>query len=110
MMNGNFSYTNLFNVSFFRPQTVISVDVELDPLVQGYDLKWKDYAAQSWDTKKVQPTSSGSKVRVEVTNLNPGTTYCVKLVADGDVESPELIVDTEPIGCTPRQNSCCIIQ
>jgi len=48
-------------------------------------------------------------------NLNPGATYCVRLVPiDSEGEkgepSPELIVDTEAVGCTPKQESCCAIQ
>uniref|UniRef100_A0A7S2R1P6 Fibronectin type-III domain-containing protein n=1 Tax=Eucampia antarctica TaxID=49252 RepID=A0A7S2R1P6_9STRA len=91
-------------------ETVISVDVQLDASVQIYELKWKDYAAISWDSKQVEFTTSDGKINVEVTNLNPGTTYCLKLVAEGKEEGPELIVDTETIGCTPKQKTCCTVQ
>uniref|UniRef100_A0A7S2R1G5 Fibronectin type-III domain-containing protein n=1 Tax=Eucampia antarctica TaxID=49252 RepID=A0A7S2R1G5_9STRA len=91
-------------------ETVISVDFSPEASVQKYELKWKDYAAQSWDSKQVEFTTSDGKINVEVTNLNPGTTYCLKLVAEGKEEGPELIVDTETIGCTPKQKTCCTVQ
>ena len=55
----------------------------------------------------------------EATDLLPATTYCLRIVPmdmDSRVSggrgepSPELIVDTEAIGCTPDSKSCCIVQ
>ena len=78
--------------------------------MQSYELQFKEYPATSWNTKKLGALSSDAMFKTEVTNLNPGCTYCLKLVADGQQDGPELIVDTETIGCTPNEKSCCIIQ
>ena len=59
---------------------------------------------------------SGGKVRAQATDLTPGSTYCVRLACvDGSTAGepgPELILDTEQVGCTPKQSSgcACVIQ
>ena len=90
-----------------------------------YKLSWKQYP-QPWSdaqTKLIHiPTNNNSnnnsKIKAEVADLLPSTTYCLRLimVENGNEfgqHSPELIVDTEAIGCTPGQKSsscCCTIQ
>jgi hypothetical protein len=55
------------------------------------------------------------KPQVQATDLDPGTTYCVRLsCVSGGGElgeaSRELVVDTEQVGCTPTpKKSCCVI-
>lgn len=56
--------------------------------------------------------SSGNKGKGQATNLEPGTTYCLRLVCIGNGGSkgepgPELIIDTEQVGCTPKQKGGC---
>jgi len=52
---------------------------------------------------------SSSKIRAEAEDLQPGTTYCVRLAVNGE-PGPELIVDTEQVGCTPKaEKGCCFI-
>jgi hypothetical protein len=41
--------------------------------------------------------------------LNPGMTYCVRLVCEGKDPGPELIIDTEQVGCTPKSSCNCAI-
>jgi hypothetical protein len=51
--------------------------------------------------------------KTQAIDLEPGTTYCIRLISkDGTQEpGPELILDTEQVGCTPKtSNSCCAIQ
>lgn len=55
-------------------------------------------------------------MRVETADLIPSTSYCLRLIqVDNDGNEvgeygPELIVDTEAVGCTPGQKSCCVVQ
>ena len=54
------------------------------------------------------------KVKTAIEDLEPGTTYSFRLVAkdaegNSGVPGPELIIDTEAVGCTPKQSSCCVI-
>ena len=56
-----------------------------------------------------------SKIQTEATDLIPATPYTLRIAAvDGEgVEgppSPEMIVDTEAVGCTPQKKSCCVVQ
>jgi hypothetical protein len=61
--------------------------------------------------------SEGKLVTGEAIDLLPGMTYCVRsycINSDGlkGTPGPELIIDTEQVGCTPKsEKSCgCIIQ
>jgi len=90
----------------------------------AYKLSWKEYP-QPWSEAQDKlihvssPMSAGvtDKIRVSVDDLLPSTTYCLRLImidASGNELggfSPELIVDTEAVGCTPGQkSSCCVVQ
>jgi len=82
----------------------------------SYELQWKE-VQQPWESaggnvSSVQGTSG--KTKAVATNLNPGTSYCIRLVVVGGDKSkgqpgPELIIDTEQVGCTPKQKSCLIL-
>lgn len=88
-----------------------------------YKLSWKQHP-QPWSeasSKLIHLSSSSppNKIRVEAEDLLPSTTYCLRSVmvdANSGEElsaySPELIVDTEAVGCTPgqKQSSCCVVQ
>ena len=89
------------------------------PGVQAYELAWKQHP-QSWqeaDTKIIQVVRPNDLLTVEATDLLPGTTYCVRIApmlgvsseSVGD-PSPDVIVDTEQVDCTPGAKSCCIVQ
>jgi hypothetical protein len=91
----------------------------------SYVLQWKEHP-DSWEggaseaTKSADggsaPAASSPLTKMEAAPLKPGTTYCVRLVirskeggaADGS-PSAELVVDTEQVGCTPQQKSCCAL-
>ena len=56
----------------------------------------------------------GANVQVAIDELEPGTTYCFRLMAklsDGSKgePGPELIIDTEAISCTPKRRRCVIM-
>jgi len=57
---------------------------------------------------------SGQEIRVNTQDLNPGTTYALRMIGlDSDGKkgkpSPELVIDTESVGCGPRSNKCNIM-
>lgn len=58
--------------------------------------------------------SNDGNVKVVIEELEPGTTYCFRLVAKGTdgakgEPGPELIIDTEAISCTPKTRRCVIL-
>lgn len=80
-------------------------------------MSWKEYPAP-WtaaESKTVHATTA-SKTKVAAESLEPGTTYCVRLMVVDPVSgkkgeaSKELVLDTEQVGCTPTdKKSCCTI-
>lgn len=49
-----------------------------------------------------------------IDDLEPGTTYAFRLVAkdaegNGGAPGPDLIIDTEAVGCTPKTSSCVVL-
>jgi len=80
-----------------------------------YELEWKEVQAP-WEaaagSSSVTATGSG-KTKTVATNLTPGTSYNIRIsvVAGGTKgpSGPEMIIDTEQVGCTPRQKKGCII-
>jgi len=103
--------------------TETTISVEFKPIlsIDKYGLEWKQIEHQ-WDTKPVgsislSVQSEGKLVTGEAIDLLPGMTYCVRsycINSDGlmGTQGPELIIDTEQVGCTPKsEKSCgCIIQ
>jgi len=88
--------------------------VQFKPLsgVTEYELQWKEYPAK-WDAAGMhtRPLQEGGKkkVKTECNDLQPGSTYCVRLSAAGMDPGPELIIDTEQVGCTPKSSGGCVI-
>jgi hypothetical protein len=101
------------------PHNQTTIDVEFKPIssISSYELQWKPIE-QPWSaTMGSAPVQgSGSKAKAQAHTLEPGRTYCVRLacVVDGSTgePGPELIIDTEQVGCTPKQSSgcACVIQ
>ncbi|KAL7460953.1 hypothetical protein ACHAXS_001389 [Conticribra weissflogii] len=80
--------------------------------------KWEtDGESKPIDIKAI-PRNSSNKVQTNIEGLNPGTTYTVRLrvlsaasseeVPTPGKPSPELIIDTEAVSCTPKPNQCTI--
>jgi len=72
---------------------------------------------QEWaDFGREVVEGSDKKFTIVADGLEPGTTYCLRLVAmsgsDQSDPSPELIIDTEQVGCGPSSEGggCCTIQ
>ena len=98
----------------------------MDSLGSGasYVLQWKEYP-DSWEggtsesaLAAAAAAAASSLTKMEACPLKPGTTYCVRLVVirSGDERgtgdgppSADLVVDTEQVGCTPQQKSCCAL-
>mmetsp|Transcript_2472 Transcript_2472/g.3771 ORF Transcript_2472/g.3771 Transcript_2472/m.3771 type:complete len:119 (-) Transcript_2472:227-583(-) len=103
-------------------ETIITVS--FNPLNSNdeYVLEWKEYH-QKWETdsqsknmnsNEMTKTGNG-KIQTNIEGLNPGATYTVRLKAlgegsqsDAGKASPELIIDTEAVSCTPKP-SCMIL-
>lgn len=92
--------------------------MEFKPLdgVSKYELQWKEHP-ENWELHgQSKAVSSRETNRVTAAGLNPGATYCVRMVCVGGGEKGqpgnELIVDTEQVGCTPKadQGCSCIVQ
>mmetsp|Transcript_7655 Transcript_7655/g.11707 ORF Transcript_7655/g.11707 Transcript_7655/m.11707 type:complete len:112 (-) Transcript_7655:1338-1673(-) len=100
----------------FINATEVDITVSFKPLEgqdMKYELQWKEVQA-SWD-EHMKSSFVESPSEAVATNLEPGTTYCVRLVCvDGDSKgepSKEVIVDTEQVGCTPTadKKACCVV-
>jgi hypothetical protein len=103
---------------FFFLQTTISLQFQPLTSIDRYELQWK-LAEHEWSNPAGTMTALANgkpKIQAEAVNLTPGMTYCIRACcidssgAKG-VPGPELIIDTEQVGCTPKaEKSCCIIQ
>jgi hypothetical protein len=95
-------------------QTTLSVEFTPVDANTTYMLQWKVYPV-AWDSASLvsqMELNPGTK-KAQATDLEPGTTYCIRLVDKGGLQQPgpELVLDTEQVGCTPKANkSCCIVQ
>jgi hypothetical protein len=77
--------------------------------------KWEtDCQSKKINANEMTKTSNG-KLQINIEGLNPGATYTVRLrvMAEGSKSeagkaSPELIIDTEAVSCTPKP-SCIIL-
>lgn len=93
----------------------------------NYELQWKEYP-QKWETDgncktinaKEVTKNRNNQVQTNIEDLNPGTTYTVRLrvlrlagseggSATSGKPSPELIIDTEAVSCTPKASQCVIL-
>jgi hypothetical protein len=86
--------------------------------IETYEIQWKE-VEKDWTkpagSATVSAKSGQSIVKVEAADLNPGMTYCIRAFCSNSgmkgVAGPELIIDTEQVGCTPKADkSCCTIQ
>ncbi|KAL7511319.1 hypothetical protein ACHAXN_008243 [Cyclotella atomus] len=112
-------------------ETIITVSFTPLASHDNYLLEWKEYP-QKWDTDgqhksinaKETPTRNGNnKLQTNIEGLNPGTTYTLRLkvmvpgsngedsaaTAAAGRPSPELIIDTEAVSCTPKPSQCLIL-
>lgn len=81
--------------------------------ISEYELEWKPIEA-TWDKSASAPVSASGTIKTckaEAYNLEPGMTYCIRLVcvSNGQKGNPgkELIIDTEQVGCAPKSDSGC---
>mmetsp|Transcript_132390 Transcript_132390/g.197289 ORF Transcript_132390/g.197289 Transcript_132390/m.197289 type:complete len:106 (+) Transcript_132390:261-578(+) len=93
--------------------TETTIAVEFKPLssASDYELQWKRIEQKQWSgAASTSVKADGKKkTKAEAYDLEPGSTYCVRLVCGGE-PGPELIIDTEQVGCTPKADkSCCVI-
>eukprot|EP00934_Nitzschia_sp_Nitz4_P001315 Nitzschia sp. Nitz4//scaffold6_size259037//144002//144879//NITZ4_001084-RA/size259037-augustus-gene-0.295-mRNA-1//1//CDS//3329556923//1315//frame0 len=96
-------------------ETTISVDFKPISGVTSYELEWRSMEQPSWNApgqnSSSQVSASGSTGKAEAHSLEPGSTYCLRLICvEGSSRGepgPELIIDTEQVGCTPQQKSGC---
>lgn len=98
-------------------QTIVELEFSPDDSSDSYDLCYKVYQ-QTWEQQRVKAIGKdllkGANVQVAIDELEPGTTYCFRLMAklsDGSKgePGPELIIDTEAISCTPKRRRCVIM-
>jgi hypothetical protein len=102
-------YTYTYSCFFFHSYEQTSISVEFKPLagITNYELQWKSIE-QKWSDPTISlTTAQGKKGKAEAADLNPGTSYCLRLVCIGNGDArgepgPELIIDTEQVGCTPK--------
>ncbi|KAL7529425.1 hypothetical protein ACHAWF_002971, partial [Thalassiosira exigua] len=82
--------------------------------------KWENDGQSKTINAKEASRNRNNKVQTNVEDLNPGTTYTVRLrvltvvASDGEATapgkpSPELIIDTEAVSCTPKASQCIIL-
>jgi hypothetical protein len=101
---------------FLAPQTSIQVKFPA-PLAgpHDYSLQWKAHGQGDYAPHQAVTVAAGA-VTAEAVDLEPGTTYCIRLCRNYPSSTtllfgPELIVDTEQVGCTPKTKSspCCVV-
>jgi hypothetical protein len=104
--------------TFFFLQTTISLQFQPLTSIDCYELQWK-LAEHDWANPAGTMTvmaNGKAKIKAEAVNLTPGMTYCIRACCIDSSEvkgapGPELVIDTEQVGCTPKADkSCCTIQ
>ena len=107
------SYLNSRAFQSFFFQTTIDVEFKPVSSISSYELQWKSIEKEWSNLSSASVSVSGDSVKskAQAHNLEPGTTYCLRLVcikngSKGE-PGPELIIDTEQVGCTPKQKSGC---
>jgi len=89
-------------ISCTETSTTLRTHAESDDTI----LEYKEYP-EEWTAARTMDISTGAST-VIVEGLNPGSTYNFRL-AHNDDHGPELIVDTQAPGCTPKPKRCCLI-
>mmetsp|Transcript_18924 Transcript_18924/g.45394 ORF Transcript_18924/g.45394 Transcript_18924/m.45394 type:complete len:123 (-) Transcript_18924:255-623(-) len=108
-------------------ETIITVAFNPLNSHDNYEIQWKEYP-QKWEidgqNKTINAKESyrnrSNKIQTNIEDLNPGTTYTVRLrvmsvvASDGESAapgkpSPELIIDTEAVSCTPKASQCVLM-
>mmetsp|Transcript_19421 Transcript_19421/g.36245 ORF Transcript_19421/g.36245 Transcript_19421/m.36245 type:complete len:115 (+) Transcript_19421:121-465(+) len=99
-------------------ETTISVQFKPLSSIVKYELQWKE-VEKEWTNPSgsttVSATNGQGNIKAEINDLNPGMTYCIRAVclnsSSKGAPGPDLIIDTEQVGCTPKaEKSCCTIQ
>ena len=105
---------HLANTKHFT-QTIVELEFSPDGSSDSYDLCYKVHQ-QTWEQQMVKVIGNEllTKVHVVIEELEPGTTYCFRLISKASDGSkgepgPELIIDTEAISCTPKRRRCVIM-
>ena len=81
--------------------------------------KWESEGQSKAINAKEVTRTGNNKIQTNIEDLNPGTTYTVRLRVLSAVASesesptpgkpsPELIIDTEAVSCTPKASQCVI--
>lgn len=106
-------------------ETIITVAFSTLNLHDIYEIQWKEYP-QRWEidaqsiiiNAKQTARTGNNSIQKNLDMLLPGTTYTVRLRVLGASEddsaavgilSPELIIDTEAVSCTPKASQCMIL-
>ena len=82
--------------------------------------KWESDGKSKTINAKEATRTGNNKIQTNLDDLNPGTTYTVRLrvlsavASEGESAvpgkpSPELIIDTEAVSCTPKASQCIIL-
>lgn len=80
-------------------ETTVVVHVECEA---GLFLEYKEFP-QEWTEALAVAVD---KSEMKLTDLNPGSTYNFRLTNE-DGHGPDLVVDTQAPGCTPKPRRCC---
>mmetsp|Transcript_27690 Transcript_27690/g.33690 ORF Transcript_27690/g.33690 Transcript_27690/m.33690 type:complete len:112 (+) Transcript_27690:59-394(+) len=92
-------------------ETIITVSFSPNPKLPNYLLCWKEHG-QNWDTGGQTMSISADTavkgvIRVSTQDLNPGTTYTVRLIGIDEEDKqgkpgPEMVIDTDAVSCNPK--------
>mmetsp|Transcript_13519 Transcript_13519/g.31945 ORF Transcript_13519/g.31945 Transcript_13519/m.31945 type:complete len:116 (-) Transcript_13519:201-548(-) len=100
-------------------ETIITVSFKPCSTAEEYILEWKEYP-QKWELAQSRTIAGGpgkdkwakdgGGIQANIEDLNPGTSYAVRLRASSNAKpSPELIIDTEAVSCAPKSSACMIM-
>ena len=95
---------------------------------RGSSIQFTPHHSEKWESDGQRKTinaqevsrNRNNKIQANIEDLNPGTTYTVRLrvlsavASEGESSvpgkpSPELIIDTEAVSCTPKASQCLIL-
>ena len=95
---------------------------------RGSSIQFTPHHSKKWESDGQRKTinaqevsrNRNNKIQANIEDLNPGTTYTVRLrvlsavASEGESSvpgkpSPELIIDTEAVSCTPKSSQCLIL-